>query len=165
MGGYHAIYRIYRLGGGEMKTCGKGVGIMNLKQLLRQYNSLIAEIGELEKEIRYLENLKPKFVKDKVTGSDNEFPFVERDFTISGVVEDDKLIKKRIILTERKEKCIILKIKIEEFISTIPDSLTRRIFKYRYVDGLEWLPISMKIGGYDESYARKKHDRYLEGFE
>lgn len=34
-----------------------------------------------------------------------------------------------------------------------------------YIDGLTWQQVSRRIGGYEESYARKIHDRYLEGLE
>ena len=81
-------------------------------------------------------------------------------FKVEGLAHTDKL---REVLIERKVKCEQLKIKIEEFISNIPDSRTRRVFQYRYIDGLTWQQVSRRIGGYEESYPRKIHDRYLEG--
>lgn len=142
---------------------------MDIKKLLGQYKSIIEEIEELERDIKILEKQEPKHEIDKVTGSNNDWPYQPRSFTISGynIVEEEKrnykISWKKNILIKRKNKCEELKIQIEEFISTIPDSRTRRIFRYRYIDGLEWRPISRKFGKYDESFSRKIHERYLEG--
>ncbi len=134
-----------------------------MKQTLRQYNSIREEIKELRREIARLEKQETRYATDKVTGSDNQFPYAKKHFTISGIVEDRNLIRKKEILINRLEKCEEIKIEIDRFITEIPDSKTRRIFKYRYIDEMEWLPISMRFGKYDESYSRKIHERYLEG--
>lgn len=135
---------------------------MNIKYLLKQYNSLIEEIKGLEKRIDKLNNFKVEY--DKVVGSDSEFPYVKRSFTIEGynIQDIDRLNELKEVLIERKIKCEELKLQIEKFISNIPDSRTRRIFQYRYIDGLTWLQIAMRMNKVHESYPRKIHDRYLE---
>lgn len=135
-----------------------------MKETLRQYNSIREEIKELRREIAKLER-QEKYATDKVTGSDNQFPYAKKHFTITGIVENKNLIRKKEILINRLEKCEEIKIEIDRFITEIPDSKTRRIFKYRYIDEMEWLPISMRFGKYDESYSRKIHERYLEGLD
>lgn len=45
--------------------------------------------------------------------------------------------------TKRKQE----KQKLLEFIQTIPDSQTRQIFTYRFVDTLTWGQVARKIGG------------------
>lgn len=129
---------------------------MKITKLLKQYKDLCREIKELDNYIKKLEN---RNVSDIVTGSNNEFPYQIMNFKLEGLVHTDKL---REVLVERKVKCEQLKIKIEEFISNIPDSRTRQVFQYRYIDGLTWQQVSRRIGGYEESYPRKIHDRYLE---
>lgn len=47
------------------------------------------------------------------------------------------------------------------FIDDIPDSRLRRIFSFRYLDGLTWLQIAFKTGDYDEQAPRKAHDRFI----
>lgn len=47
------------------------------------------------------------------------------------------------------------------FIDAIPDSRLRRIFSFRYIDGLTWLQVAFKIGEYDEQVPRKAHGRYV----
>lgn len=142
---------------------------MEGKELLRQYNSILEEIKELNREIAQLEKKEVRHEVDKVKGSNAEFPYQPRNFTIAGynVQEEEqnfkRIITKKTILARRKNKCEDLKLEIEEFINNIPDSLTRRVFRYRYIDGLEWRPIARKIGRFDESYPRKIiHDKYLE---
>lgn len=140
--------------------------MINIKELLKQYSDLQKEIKELEQRIERVKNKKAQVVTDSVKGSSKYFPYVERSFVITGLEEDKKeqqLEKLNNVLKKRKTKCEELKLQIEEFINTIPDSRTRRVFSLRYIDGLNWLQIARKIERYDESYPRKViHDKYLE---
>lgn len=139
---------------------------MNGKHLLKQYNSLKNEIKDLEKRIDKLSNFKVEH--DIVTGSNSEFPYQPRSFTIEGynIQDIDRLNKVKSLLVDRKNDCENMKLEIEKFISTIPDSRTRRVFQYRYIDGLSWQAIAMRIGKVHESYPRRDiHDKYLEGLE
>ena len=137
-----------------------------MREILKQYNSIREEIKELRREIARIEKQKPKHATDKVTGSDDQFPYAKKHFTITGIVENKNLIRKKEILIDRLKKCEKIKIEIDKFITEIPDSLTRRVFRYRYIEGLTWLQIAYRIGKHDESYPRKViHDRYLEGLE
>lgn len=57
-------------------------------------------------------------------------------------------------LTERRKLLI--------FIETIPDSQTRKIFRYRFVDLLSWGKVARNIGGGNTSDSvRKKVIRYI----
>lgn len=138
---------------------------LNYKDFLQQYTDLKAEIKDLENRIRKLEAQAEKIERDSVRGSDNLFPYTQRQFHIQGLnVKKQKRIRRlKKLLAERKDTCEEMKLKIEEFISNIPDSRTRRVFQYRYIDGLSWLQIARKLGKCDESYPRKIiHDKYLE---
>lgn len=141
---------------------------MEAKYLLNQYTDLNQEIKELQKRIEKTENRKIKVEHDKVRGSNPYFPYEPRNFNIEGYnyqeadKKEDRLVKLNRLLCKRKEKCEDMKLTIEEFISNIPDSKTRRIFQYRYIDGLSWLQIAMRMNKIHESYPRKIHDRYLE---
>ena len=128
-----------------------------MQEVLKQYNSIVKEIKELEKRIKKLEN---RIEIDKVKGSNDEFPYQARSFRIEGLASTSELVD---LLGRRKTRCEKLKVRIEEFISDIPDSRTRRVFQYRYIDGLSWQSIAMKIGKVHESYPRKEiHDKYLD---
>ena len=48
------------------------------------------------------------------------------------------------------------------YIEDIPDSDVRELFMLRYVDGVRsWQRIAFLVGEHDESYVRRKHNRYL----
>lgn len=146
----------------------KGGNSMDIKNLLKQYNDLIIEIKDIESRITKLQNKQIKIEFDKVKGSNNEFPYEPRSFTIEGYnyseadKKEERLIKYNNLLCKRKQKCEDLKLQIEEFIFSIPDSRTRRVFQYRYIENLSWQAIAMRIGKVHESYPRKDiHDKYL----
>ncbi len=50
-------------------------------------------------------------------------------------------------LSEMKAKRHAERIKLLRYIDTIKDSQLRRIFMYRFYDGLTWLAVAKKIGG------------------
>lgn len=143
-----------------------------MKGLLRQYNDIKVEIKELEVRIENLRKKQIKVERDSVKGSNPHFPYEQKSFVIEGYDypgADRKELRLKLLsktLKDRLEKCEEAKLQIEQFINCIPDSRTRRVFQYRYIDNMEWLPIAYRIGKYDESYPRKMiHDRYLEGLE
>ena len=47
------------------------------------------------------------------------------------------------------------------WIDEIQDSEMRQIFRYRYIDVMTWQRVAFAMGYGDESYFRKKHDRYI----
>ena len=136
----------------------RGVVIIKKEDLL-QYEYLKKEIIVLERKLKkYKENV----VRDKVTGSNNEFPYQLIHITIEGYENSLYCRKLQDSIKKRYKKCLELKIQIEQFIESIDDSRTRLIFELRYIEGYKWQKISKELGAYDESYARKIHDRYLE---
>ena len=124
------------------------------KEELEQYRSIVAEIDEIR------DRLNSHTVHGTVTGSDSEFPYVQHVMPVGGVTETEDNQSDMILI--RRLEC--QKENIEAFIHNIPDSVTRRIFTYRYMDGTvrpSWQWIAFKIGHYDEQYARRKHNKYL----
>ena len=49
-------------------------------------------------------------------------------------------------LTNRLEQCRIELIRLNDYISACPDSLTRQILTYRFVNGLSWNQVAARIG-------------------
>lgn len=127
---------------------------MLTKRELIQYRSICAEIEEINIK------LKDSTVYGTVKGSDAIFPYVQRSISVEGVTstsDNTRLIIKLDRLKKQKER-------IERFVDSIDDSLTRRIFEYRYLTGkkiMSWQKIAYKINTYDEQYPRKIHDRFL----
>ena len=75
-----------------------------------------------------------------------------------------EIVDTKAIINARKLQCLHERNRLERYISSIPDSLTREIFKLRFVDGLPWKNVASVVGGamdMDESTVRKICYRYL----
>lgn len=126
-----------------------------MEKKLKQFNDLQQEIKRYETKLRMLD-----IEFDKVYGSDSEFPYVEKSFNLHGENAARKKQKKK-RYEHMLEKCTQLENEIEEWIMQIPDSATRLVFSYRYVDKLSWREIGRKLNR-SESYVRYHvHDYYL----
>lgn len=53
----------------------------------------------------------------------------------------------RTVIEEKQKRCILERGRLEHYIAAIPDSLTRQIFTYRFIDGLPWTQVAASIGG------------------
>lgn len=123
------------------------------KKELSQYRSIVAEIDEIR------DRLNDNTVHGTVTGSDR-FPFAKRVISVSGIVATEQNRRDMMLL----RKLEMQKQEIEDFVEAIEDSETRRIFRYRYIDGTvrpSWQWIAFKIGHHDEQIPRKKHNKFL----
>lgn len=125
------------------------------KQELEQYRSIVAEIDEVR------ERLRDNVVSDTVVGSDIHYPYTAHVMRVEGIADKAAAERDRNLLRRLEEQ----KHCIEEFISGIPDSLTRRIFRLRYISGSRqpsWVKISMTIGGGNtKGSVQKRHERFL----
>ena len=125
----------------------------DIKVLLQQY-------GDIQKEIVMLNKKLNELQFDKVSGSDSAFPYTRRSFNISGVAVDKQEKYNRMLAKAEKMEAEVL-----DWIEEIPDSLTRTVFVYRYIDSMSWFQISNKLN-YSESYLRiSVHKKYLDELE
>ncbi len=127
---------------------------MTVKEL-RQYRSICKELTEKNIE------LKTKILHGAVKGSDSEFPYTQHTMTVSGL---EDTYRNRVLL-ERIHTLKQRKRRIEEYIFSIDDSLTRRIFEERYIKGgykPSWKRVATEIGGGNTVEAvKKRHNRHL----
>lgn len=154
------------------------------KRILTQYLSEKEEIIELRSKIDYLSNKIPKLenriaeieaghtVKDKVRGGEGGL----QSFVIEGVPYDEyndrkaelefkkKILRQRQELLHTQEMDLILRTKeVEQFISGIDDSFTRRIITLRVLNGLKWTEIAERVGGGNtESCVKMIYQRFLD---
>lgn len=124
---------------------------------LESYVSKKAEIAELHNMLLHLGEGDTMFGNDIILDYRNGYPVPQAvvgvDWDKVGRTEDRYL--KRI--SELKSECH----EIEEFIESMPDSLTRRIFRMRYVDGLSQKEISKNVR-MDRSSISKRISKFLE---
>lgn len=66
------------------------------------------------------------------------------------------------IIEAKLQQCIYERSRLERYISTIDDSLTRQIFTYRFVNGLPWSQVAACVGdGYTAEAVRQTAHRYI----
>lgn len=80
----------------------------------------------------------------------------------------DKTARYAIEIMELKEiiecnmrRCMIEYNRLIRFINSVEDSQMRQILTLRYVNGMTWQRIATEIGETDESYPRRKHNKFL----
>lgn len=66
------------------------------------------------------------------------------------VVSLERLIESKI------KRCETERLRLEQFIAELPDSFTRLIFTYRFVNGLSWAQVAASIGGKNSVNTVKK---------
>ncbi len=128
---------------------------------LEQYRANLMEIALLENKIRNCCD-NPPIGTDIVTGSDDEWPYCERNFTITGIdnIKLDRLIG---IYHRRIDRLMIQKIEVEQWLDTIDDSIIRQIVQLRYIDGFSWRQTAMIIYKKPcEDAPRKAIERFFE---
>ena len=137
---------------------------MDNKELIRQY----VDAAELAEEtLADLEELNKKkcMVLGRVKGSNPDFPYEARSFSVSGTTctfrEADKIREQERILEERYQAAVSTKEAAERFISSAPPRI-QRIIRYRYIKRLSWNETAVKMG--EDTAAdsiRKEFYRFL----
>lgn len=65
------------------------------------------------------------------------------------------------ILKNQLKQCNIKLMQLNDYIAECPDSLTRQILTYRFVDGLSWDQVAAHIGGITPAAAKMIAYRYI----
>lgn len=118
------------------------------KKVLSDYIDACEFIKETEAEIKKLEK-KRRVVQDKVRGSNPEFPYEERSFSLHGTTETlaeaGRLARERQILETQKAEAEELKLQVEEWMQDIPFRM-QRIIKYKFFNELTWEEVATLMG-------------------
>lgn len=112
---------------------------MTLKELSQLYY-LNREIEDLKNKIAELE-AKATDTSVKITGMPRGSGTGDK---IGRAVEELCYYKSKLI--NRFAQCRIELIRLNDYISACPDSLTRQILTYRFVNGLPWNQVAAHIG-------------------
>ena len=76
--------------------------------------------------------------------------------------DEEEIKRPEMVIVEKIRRCTALKKRIDKFLDSVDDSLTRQIFYYRYVKCMSWKKVSYMTGGYNsEDGVRKIAERYL----
>lgn len=129
----------------------------------------LEEVFHIEKEIADLENRIQKIEKQCEMASD----VVQNGYKKHAVIHGIDLVRKHKLdnnydkLEKFKNNLKQKKKDIEDYIETIQNSEIRQIFRYRYLDGKNWVQVAHKMNEtyknktYNEDSVRMKHDRYI----
>lgn len=128
----------------------------------------LSQLRHLNKEVELLQwqiaEISPRISTDSVKGSLPEFPYTAHPIIITGMdynEYDRRVSRLRNSLKRRMGELLDKVTEVNEYIDTVPDSEMRMILTLRYVNGLSWNQVALHIGEYDESYPRRKHNKFL----
>lgn len=143
------------------------------KSLLVQIENLRSEQKDLEERIKKLDDTKIPEVSDSVEGSSRSYPYIKRNFTITGF---NNIVYSRNKKNKNKYKKMIKqsKQKLEKYINEleydlkkIEDSEIRQIIRYKYEDNMNYIQISHEMNKrktkkiYTDESIRKKLERFF----
>lgn len=73
---------------------------------------------------------------------------------IAGCVAE--IVDLQAIIAAKQQQCLYERNRLERYIASVPDSLTRQIMTLRFVDGKSWAAVAMTIGGGNTEDGVKK---------
>lgn len=134
------------------------------KELLENIDGLRKEVSDIEKRIINLSRTPDKVVRDSVRGSSASFPYTQHSCVVEGIDTNKyrNLKKLRRIYKKKQQKLDKLIIQLEYELNRIEDVDIRRIIRYKYEDGLNWIEIMFKMEYNSEAQARIKLKRFFE---
>ena len=119
------------------------------KSILCQYIDACELIKDTEREIERIRNRRQEVVTDKVKGSSYDFPFGQVSYVIRGIPYDaqdqTELDRQEHILKERKAAAEVIKLQVEEWLSTVPPRM-QRIIRYKVFEGMTWAQVAVRMG-------------------
>ena len=135
------------------------------KQILYQYIDACELVKETEQEIERIRRRRREIVTDKVRGSSYDFPFGQISYTIHGIPYDDQdqemLDRKERILEERKAAAEAIKLRVEEWMVTVPPRM-QRIIRYKVFEGMTWAQAAQRMGRKNtENSLKKEFERFM----
>lgn len=112
----------------------------------------LKELSQLYHLNREIEGLNSKIAKREAEQSRNDRKNNQTDIDLDYY---------RATLNNRLEQCNIELARLNNYIDGCPDSLTRQILSYRFVDGLSWDQVAAHIGGTTPAAAKMTVYRYI----
>ncbi len=68
----------------------------------------------------------------------------------------------RDVIREKRDRCLRERLRLERYIASVDDSLVRMAMTLRFLDGMHWRAVAMRIGGGNtEDSVKKMVYRYL----
>ena len=126
------------------------------KEYLENFLKVKKEYIKANNVYEYLKNSKPTVMSlGKVKGSDKNFPYCERSFTIDGADEreiskyEENINKASIRVKKATKEYNEMKMEIDIFIMQIDNETHREVFKHLYIDNMKKVEVA-KIMNYTQ---------------
>ena len=130
---------------------------MTLKELSQLYY-LTREIEADQRRLKELEQLAGSPSLSKLTGMPHAPNRTESKVERLAA----EIVDLQTIIMARQIQYVHERARLERWIDEIPDSLTRQIFRCRFVEGMSWVEVSVQIGGGNTvDGVKKRCYRYL----
>lgn len=135
------------------------------KKILEDYIDACAVLEKTEAEIKRLEQKKKTIVKTNVEGSNPDWPYEKKHFTIQGTEisykEDGQLRIEKQIKKKQMQDAADLKHMVEEWMLTIPFRM-RRIIEYKFFHELTWEEVAKLMGRKcTKESVRKEYENFM----
>jgi len=129
------------------------------KKELSQLNYLNWEIEEQQRRLAELETVATSCTAT-ITGLPRTFGMADKIAKYAIEIADLKAL-----LDLNLKKCFYELNRLNRYIQSVDDSQMRLILSLRYINRLSWQQIAFSIGETDESYPRRKHNKFLKDSE
>ncbi len=126
------------------------------KKQLESYRSIKSEIRELEEATDNLLYENRIFVNSTILNYNSGFPVPEAVVGVDDAYLSRSWNRYRSRVKQLEKECE----EVESFVESIPDSVTRRIFRMRYIEGMQ-LKIIGRALHMDKSSISRRIDAYL----
>ena len=137
------------------------------KEILVQYIDACALVKETEEEIRKIKKCRKTIVQGTVKGSMKEFPYAAKNFRVQGisysvVMNPGALEAEERLLEEQRRNAEQIKIRVEEWLNTVPVRMVR-IIRKRVFEQKSWDRVAGGMGRKATADGiRKEFERFLE---
>lgn len=121
------------------------------KEMLEEFLKIKSDYLIAKETYNYLLASMPSTINlGKVKGSDTNFPYCERSFTIDGIDEEEiakhqkKIDNAKIDMNNKKRKYEELKVDVEVFIIQVPNARHREILRMIYIDDVKKVDVARR---------------------
>lgn len=139
------------------------------KQVVQDWMDAETRVKETEKRIHRLEAKKKETAQICVSGSNSEFPYQKRHFTIEGPAftwqDDSRVLQLESLLQEQKQTARYKRLCVLEEMNSAPIRI-QRLVNLRYIHKLSWAEVVKQIGrGATVDSVRAELKRYFDSQE
>lgn len=133
---------------------GRMIRAMTKKELSQLYY-LNNEIKQQKRKLAELENAATK-TNQPLTGLPSAGNTSDKVGAYAAEIAD-----LRALIAINIQKCLLEKKRLERYIQGIDDSLTRQIFRHRFIDGMRWEEVADALQGVSSESVKKQCYRYI----